>query len=602
MNFDVADKYPDEIARGTAIAEAAFGPEIWTKHGDGIVKEGKGHLYIMHVLGMASNPLACFLDGADVFVSYDVEGRESCANRFAPLYGRAEAGTAEAALREALVARTVLEIPPELQRLMDEELEADAAIDEEADAAIARAEEESVGQGESKEKRPKRRRPGANSEVVTEDAVALRFAEAFSDTFRHCHTSGAWYKWGGSAWAKDRTNKATSIIREIAREMSAPEPDKEQRKIRKASFAAGADRFARADRRLAVISDFWDSNPMLLGTPGGTVDLTTGVLRPSDPVDGITKLTAVAPSARADAPLWLAFLDQATKSDPELIRFLQQWCGYCLTGDISEHALLFVYGGGGNGKGVFLNTVAKVMRDYHVTAAMETFTASNSDRHPTDLAGLCGARLVAVSETEEGRAWAESKIKSITGGDEISARFMRQDFFDYIPQFKLTIIGNHKPRLRNVDDAAKRRFNFAPFVHKPISPDPYLERKLIAEWPGILRWAIDGCLDWQKNRLVRPKVVTAATAEYFEDQDSFRQWLEERCCVEIGNDHLKATSAELFESWSGYAKANGTEPGRKVDLGERLRHAGLDQYKSGSERGWKFVSLLRSARFDLRDD
>ena len=347
--------------------------------------------------------------------------------------------------------------------------------------------------------------------------------------------------------------------------------------------------------------DFWDRNPMLLGTPRGTVDLTTGALRPSDPTDGITKLTAVAPAARAEAPTWLSFLNDATNGDGELIHFLQQWCGYCLTGDVSEHALLFLYGPGGNGKSVFLNTVAGAMLDYHVTAPMETFTASNSDRHPTDLAGLRGARLVAVSETEEGRAWAESKIKGVTGGDPVSARFMHQDYFEYKPLFKLTIIGNHKPRLRNVDDAVRRRFNIVPFIHKPANPDPRLEDKLRSEWPAILRWAIDGCLDWQKDRLVRPKVVTDATAEYFDDQDSFSQWLEECCDVEIGNRYKTATSDDLFASWSGHARAAGIEAGTKIAFGEKLRGARLEPYKSDRQRGWRFVQVRRPATFGTEE-
>ena len=155
----------------------------------------------------------------------------------------------------------------------------------------------------------------------------------------------------------------------------------------------------------------------------------------------------------------------------ELQRFLQQMAGYCLTGDISEHALFFVYGTGGNGKGVFLNTVAGILGDYAATAAMDTFTASQGDRHPTDLAMLRGARLVTAAETEEGRAWAESRIKQLTGGDPITARFMRQDFFTFQPAFKLVIVGNHKPVLRNVDEAARRRFNIIPFTRKPPKPD-----------------------------------------------------------------------------------------------------------------------------------
>jgi putative DNA primase/helicase len=138
-------------------------------------------------------------------------------------------------------------------------------------------------------------------------------------------------------------------------------------------------------------------------------------------------------------------------------------------------------------------------------AAMDTFTASRGDKHPTDLAMLRGARLVTASETEEGKAWAEARIKSLTGGDDFSARFMRQDFFEFKPAFKLCIIGNHKPVLQNVDDAARRRFNNIPFTRMPENPDRELEAKLMKEAPGILRWMIEGCLDWKRNGLMRPQ-------------------------------------------------------------------------------------------------
>jgi putative DNA primase/helicase len=199
------------------------------------------------------------------------------------------------------------------------------------------------------------------------------------------------------------------------------------------------------------------------------------------------------------------------------------------------------------------------MGDYATTAAMDTFIASATDKHPTDLAMLQGARMVSASETEEGRGWAESRIKQMTGGDPIRARFMRQDFFEYRPQFKLVIVGNHKPVLRNVDDAARRRFNIIPFVHKPEAPDKRLETKLMAERPAILAWAIEGAIDWQQNGLVRPAVVADATAEYFTEQDIVRQWAAE--CCETGGRNISDTTANLFTNWSAYAQANGEKPG-----------------------------------------
>ena len=341
---------------------------------------------------------------------------------------------------------------------------------------------------------------------------------------------------------------------------------------------------------MAITAEILDCMPWLIGTPAGTVDLRTGGLRRARQDDFITRQTAIAPAASGTVPhRWLAFLDDATRGEVGLIRFLQQMAGYALTGDTSAHALFFIYGAGGNGKSVFLNTMTGIMGEYAQTAAMDTFTASAHDKHPTDLAGLKGARLVSASETEDGRAWAETRIKTMTGGDPITARFMRRDFFTYTPEFKLVIVGNHKPRLNNVDDATKRRFNIIPFIHRPTVPNPDLEKELRDEWPAILRWAIDGCLDWQKNGLVRPDVVVDATREYFEDQDVFGQWLEE-CCER--DPQYKDTSAELFTNWKRYAEAAGEKAGNSKTFGEAMRKRGFTSCRTNSARGFEGVRVM----------
>ena len=189
---------------------------------------------------------------------------------------------------------------------------------------------------------------------------------------------------------------------------------------------AAIERLAKSDRRLAATVEQWDRDPMLLNTPEGVVDLKTGQIRAHCAGYYITKVTSVSPGG--DCPLWRAFLDRITGSDFDLQGFLQRMIGYSLTGKTTEHALFFNFGSGANGKSVFLNTAAGILHEYHRTAPIETFTASSGDRHPTDLAGLRGARFVTAIETEEGRRWAESRIKSLTGGDKIAARFMRQDF------------------------------------------------------------------------------------------------------------------------------------------------------------------------------
>ncbi|WP_052402295.1 phage/plasmid primase, P4 family [Muricoccus aerilatus] len=426
-------------------------------------------------------------------------------------------------------------------------------------------------------------------EPITEDSVAAVLAKAHSGQLKFCHHAGRWYFWSGSVWRPEETRLVLDVARTLSRSCAAGGTERMIVAAGRAAFAAGVERLAQADRSFATKSDAWNRDPWLLGTPDGTVDLRTGVLRASSQDDLICLSTAVVPSREIDCPVWLSFLDQATAQDADLIAFLQRWFGYCLTGDTREHALIFVYGPGGNGKGVLLNTVASIFGDYATSAAMDTFTASKGDKHPADLALLNGSRLVMTTETEENQAWAEQRIKTLTGGDRVTARFMRRDFFTYTPTFKLTVSGNHKPALRNVDDAARRRFNIVPFVHKPLSPDRELSEKLRREWPGILRWAIEGCLVWQRQGLQAPKVVREATAHYFDEQDFIAQWIEESC--EVGSEYGD-TSSNLFASFRSFAQSRGEEPRNAKSFATMLERQNFRRAKDCSLfRGRGFLGL-----------
>jgi putative DNA primase/helicase len=269
-----------------------------------------------------------------------------------------------------------------------------------------------------------------------------------------------------------------------------------------------------------------------------------------------------------------------TGGDCELQAFLRRVVGYSLTGSIREHALFFCYGTGANGKGVFINTISSLLGDYAATAPMETFIASTVERHPTDLAGLRGARLVTAQETEQGRRWAESKIKTLTGGDPVAARFMRQDFFTFVPVFKLLIAGNHKPGLRGVDEAIRRRLHLIPFtVTIPAAErDLDLPEKLKAEWPGILQWAIDGCLEWQRVGLQPPAIVRAATEAYLSEEDGIALWLAERC---RSNKTAVERSAALFASWKSWAEAAGENAGNQKTFTQALENRGFIRGRKG---------------------
>lgn len=428
----------------------------------------------------------------------------------------------------------------------------------------------------------------------SEDGLSLAFAEKHKNDLRYDHTQGRWYVWDGARWKEENTQLAFCWARDLCREYNRHHRDKSLPKMRTAS---AVEQFCRADRRFAVTHELWDVDPWLLCTPDGTIELQSGTMRENRQEDHITRCTTVAPS-NMPTPLFNQFLDEVTRGDQELQDFLKALFGYVLTGITREHILIFIYGLGGNGKGTLVNAFHDILGGYATAAPMETFTSSKYDRHPTELAGLAGARLVTASETEEGRAWAESRIKQLTGGDPVKARFMRKDFFEYMPQFKLVFLGNHKPVLHNVDDAARRRFHIIPFTHKPQNPDKELSEKLKAEYPGILQWAIDGCLKWQRDGLIVPEAVRRETDEYFSEQDTFSQWLDE--CTEKKYETTGETSARLFASWQSWAKASGESAGTAKRFNERMMTAGYRKVKNTpGHRGQRgFVGIALSVHAD----
>ena len=408
--------------------------------------------------------------------------------------------------------------------------------------------------------------------LVTEDAVAAAFSHRYKDKLRYVATWKTWLRYDGSVWHKDDTLNVFDLVRLFCRGFAARRNDADNTKdLGKASAVAAVERLAKADRRHAATVDIWDADQWLLNTPAGVVDLRTGKMREHRSDDHMTKITAVSPGG--DCPLWLKFLHRVTKGDADLIAFLQRLFGYTLTGSTREQVLGFFYGTGNNGKGVLLNTVSAVCGSYAAVAPIETFTESKNDRHPADMAMLQGSRLVTAQETEEGKRWAESKIKALTGGDPVTARFMRQDFFTYVPLFKLIFAGNHKPGLRNVDQAMRRRVHMILFdvIIPKEERDPDLKDKLELEWPGILKWMIEGCLEWQATGLRPPQVVLDATEEYFSIQDSVAIWLDECCKRGSGYE----TSASLFASWHKFCGATGEFPITQKRLSQRLLDMGL---------------------------
>jgi putative DNA primase/helicase len=417
----------------------------------------------------------------------------------------------------------------------------------------------------------------------SESDIALRFVKRRARDSRYVAKWGQWLRWDGRRWAEDDILAVFDRAHALCREVAAACSPKTRKVIASAKTVFAVERLARANHRLAATTNQWDADPWLLNTPDGVVDLRTGMIRPHRAADCMTKMTAVGP--RGDCPKWKAFLNQIMDGDAELIAYLQRVCGYCLTGDAGEQAMFFAYGVGANGKGVFLQTIGGILSDYCKAAAIETFTESRTDRHPTELARLHNARLVTATETEAGRHWAESRIKLLTGGDGVTAHFMHKDDFQYIPRFKLFFSGNHKPGLRSIGEAMRRRLNMIHFaVTIPHDErDPHFADKLKNEWPGILQWMIEGCREWHRTGLRPPEAVAKATDDYFMAQDSFSFWLEE-CCERDPNAFTLTTA--LFGSWKPWAEKAGVRYGNITTFGEALTEKGFNWKHTKAGNGY----------------
>lgn len=461
---------------------------------------------------------------------------------------------------------------------------------------------------EATEEAPPPQKSDESPVEFSDRAMASRVIAAHGHNMKYCDALGGWLVWDGSRWAKDETMQvhdwAGKILSKASHEallrvdFSATKAERLAERLASHGARTAVVNYARADRRVAVSANDFDVDPWLLNTPGGVVDLRSGDMRERQPGELLMGCTAVTPNHANPALRWKAFLVEATGGDKSMIEFLQVWAGYCLTGLTIEQKFAFLYGPGGNGKSVFVNTLAAIMGAYAGKSAMETFTASNNERHPTELASLRGQRMVYASETADGKRWNESRLKEITGGEPITARMMHKDFFTFTPLMKLMFLGNTRPELRSIDDGIKRRLLLVPFVTKPASPDPFLAEKLRDEYDGILAWAIEGAIIWQSTGLVAPESVLAATDEYFEDEDALGRWLKERCYVQ---SEVTALTTELYDDWREWCGENGEYAGSQKRFSTSLRSRGFEKWRHPltGRNGYRGLELLNQNDFSV---
>ncbi len=439
--------------------------------------------------------------------------------------------------------------------------------------------------------------------TTTELANARRLVTQHGDDLRYCPQLG-WMVFDGRRFKPDvgaveveRRAKATvlTIYAEAGAAADAGERKNLSRWAQQSesrTSLANMVALARTEPGVTVEPGQLDVDPWLLNVANGTIDLRTGVLRPHRREDLITKLIDIVYGDPDDiaCPTWLALLERILPSE-ELRRFLQRAIGYSLTGDTSEQVLFMCIGVGANGKTTTLDGCSRLLGDYGRRTDFTTFLASDQEHVRNDIAALAGSRFVYAMEVEQGRRLSEVVVKELTGGDTISARFLHREFFEFTPQFKLWLAANHKPEVRGTDHAIWRRIRLIPFtVTIPEKEqDRQLPEKLRAELPGILSWAIRGCLDWQKLGLSPPDEVRQATQAYREEQDLLGGFITDRCDVAAGN---KESAASLFDEYVVWAQDSGEQPVTKRTFGRLLRDRGFADGKgTGGTRMWLGLCL-----------
>ena len=406
----------------------------------------------------------------------------------------------------------------------------------------------------------------ASTVTFSDDDLALRFTKRHEDELRYTEQWHKWHRWNGAYWREDATLEVPDLARRTCREV-AVQMNGDGKKVASAKTVSSVVTLAKADRRHAATVDQWDRDPWLIGTPAGTVDLRTDELRPHSISDHITKVTAVTPGG--ECPLWDATLTAIFDGDKEMVDYVHRAFGYGLTGLTREEKLFLLFGDGSNGKGTMTGTIAHVIGDYAVTVAMNTLLVTRNTEHPTEIAKLRGSRIALAGETNDGARWNVARIKDLTGGDRLTGRFMRCDFFDFVPSHKLFVSVNRKPLLGRVDNAIKRRIELWPFDVIFDQADTTLKERLVAEGPGILKRLIDGCLDWQRNGLRPPEKVRIATAEYLSSMDATQLFIDDCCKM----DAQACTSmTTLYAAWASWCASNGEFAGsKKMFTQEMLR-------------------------------
>jgi len=450
----------------------------------------------------------------------------------------------------------------------------------------------------------------ATIERFTDLGNAKRFVARYRGKVQYCNAWNRWLMWDNMRWAEDERIEVIARAGDLIRSLySAAKKikDEEERKaflshlIRSESHRSlqSMVTLAKSDRSVARHPDDFDNDPWLCALKNGTLDLRTGQLRSHDQKDMITKLAPVAYNPSARCPRWLEFLDMIMLSRKSLVEFLKRALGSSLTGITSDKAMFILYGpGGDNGKSTMVEVIEMLLGNYARRTPVDTFLKKREGSIPNDIARLRGARFVWAAENDRGVRLAESLIKEMTGGDRLAARFLHGEFFEFMPTFKIWFATNHKPVIRG-DAAIWRRLKLVPFDYT-ITKDKQMKRHEVmamfqSELPGILNWAIEGCLEWQRDGLGVPDEVINATREYEAEQDTFSMFLEERC---VRAPNARVMSLALYREYKAWAEEHGETPASHKTFASLMSERGFAKAKTMKGALYSGLGLRTEDHYD----
>jgi P4 family phage/plasmid primase-like protien len=445
---------------------------------------------------------------------------------------------------------------------------------------------------------------------LSELGNAERLLDAHSDNIHYVHDAKAWLHWRGGAWIWDVDGAA---VRGLATLLPQQIYNEGGLHLVDAEYFAKWSRTSQKERTIlatvSLLQDFEqirlplslvDADLFKVGFDNArqVLDLRTGQARPARQDDFITKSLSVGSMGESSKAIrWQAFLNQIFNGDAELIDWVKRWCGYMLSGSTSEQIFVFCFGVGANGKSVLGDILRYILGDYARAISSETLTESKraAGSATPDLAELIGARMAMSAETEDGAALAESLIKSLVSGDTMTVRKLYTAPVQFTPQFKLMMLGNHKPIIKGNDHGIWRRVRLIPFkrTFKPEERDANLADKLKAEAPHILAWMVEGCIEWQRRGLKdTPATIAQATGDYQEEQDLIGNWLSECCDLSPMNE---TSSTDIYANYQSWCISNGLRPNSNVALGRRLGERGFSLRQSSGKRLWAGIAVINSS-------